>query len=172
MIDNKIVGNRVSELRKNNNMTQFQLAELLNLSESSIQKIEQGVNRITIDNVSLIANKFNVTYDWLLGASETNAKNKLQIIDSIADVMSLNANARTIEINNTYYNYLRSVTELMGMKLTSTALSSEFFDDGLSNLAIQCNLDLYESKGTMIKYKLITENEYDEWLKYKEDTGL
>lgn len=64
--DNKIIGNRISELRKENQVTQVQLAKMLGVSQQTISKYENGSREP--DNATLLklSKMFNVTIDYLL----------------------------------------------------------------------------------------------------------
>jgi transcriptional regulator with XRE-family HTH domain len=63
---------RLKELRENRSMTQFDLAELLNVSRQSIGGYENNTTEPPMDIVVKIADIFNVTCDYLLG--RTNEK--------------------------------------------------------------------------------------------------
>lgn len=60
------VANRIKEIRKSRNITQEKIAELLNLSENQIYKIESGKSGCTLDNVIIISEVLNVSIDYLL----------------------------------------------------------------------------------------------------------
>ena len=64
---NKIIGEIISELRKDNGLTQKQLAQAFHISEGTIAHYEQGV---TIPNTEIIckfADYFHVPTDYILG---------------------------------------------------------------------------------------------------------
>lgn len=63
---------RLKELRQSKSMTQFDLAELLNVSRQSIGGYENSTTEPPTDIVVKIADIFNVTCDYLLG--RTNEK--------------------------------------------------------------------------------------------------
>ncbi|WMY18235.1 helix-turn-helix transcriptional regulator (plasmid) [Bacillus tropicus] len=63
----KIKGNYVKELRKSKKLTQKQLAELSQISESMISKIELGVKSTKIETLKKIANALSTTMDDLVG---------------------------------------------------------------------------------------------------------
>ncbi len=71
------IGERINELRKKNNMTQEQLAELLCVSPQAISKWERGVANPDLYLIPTIASTFNVSADLLLGIdamSDTNSR--------------------------------------------------------------------------------------------------
>lgn len=68
-----MIGERIRELRKAHNMTQKELAEILNSAKSTISQYENNINEPDLETVIKIADCFNVTVDSLLGR-ETNPK--------------------------------------------------------------------------------------------------
>ena len=63
--DRKSVGQRIQELRKENNETQKELANIINSTPNSISKLENGDMGLTFDNMLLIAEHYNVSLDYL-----------------------------------------------------------------------------------------------------------
>lgn len=68
-MDNNI-GYRISELRKQAGMSQFQLAKVLNIATSTLGMYETGKREPSLKVMNRIANYFNVTTDYLLGRPE------------------------------------------------------------------------------------------------------
>lgn len=62
--------NRLKELRVSNNLSQMQLANLLNISQSAIAKWELGKTEPTASAIILLAKFFNETTDYILGVEE------------------------------------------------------------------------------------------------------
>ena len=60
------VGSKIKQLRKENNLTQEVLAEQLDISYTYLSQVERGVRGLNLDNLILIANRFNVSVDYLL----------------------------------------------------------------------------------------------------------
>lgn len=65
-MDNNI-GHRISELRKQAGMSQFQLAKVLDIATSTLGMYETGKREPSLKVMNRIANYFNVTTDYLLG---------------------------------------------------------------------------------------------------------
>ena len=65
-MDNNI-GYRISELRKQAGMSQFQLAKVLDIATSTLGMYETGKREPSLKVMNRIANYFNVTTDYLLG---------------------------------------------------------------------------------------------------------
>ncbi len=69
-IDKKLSGNRLKEFRKNNKITQLKLAEILNVSQSTIAEYERGTNIIATPFLYTICKKYNISADYLLGRTD------------------------------------------------------------------------------------------------------
>lgn len=63
----------IKHLRKQNNLTQEQLAEKLNVSRQAITKWESGIGTPDIGNLEALAKAFSVSYDVLLSDGEAGA---------------------------------------------------------------------------------------------------
>lgn len=75
------ISKRIGDLRKSMKLTQSQFAEMVNLSEDSIGKIERGVSVPTIDTLTKIADGLKITLSELLGETQHKAKSQNQIIE-------------------------------------------------------------------------------------------
>lgn len=65
-------GNKLSELRKQNKMTQRELGNILNVSDRTISKWEVGVSLPNIDDLYNISNYFNIPIYNLTADSKLN----------------------------------------------------------------------------------------------------
>lgn len=63
----KIIGQRIRQLRMQNHMSQAELAAAMNLSFQQIQKYEKGINRTSADRLMVIAKKLGTTVPDLMG---------------------------------------------------------------------------------------------------------
>lgn len=61
-----LVGKRIQDVRKENNVNQQELADFLNLSRTSISNIENGRHPIFLHHIYTIAERFSVPIDKLL----------------------------------------------------------------------------------------------------------
>ena len=69
-IINKIdCGNKILELRKDNNLTQRDLAKALNTSHSTLSAYESGKYLIIISFALELSKRYNISLDWLCGRS-------------------------------------------------------------------------------------------------------
>ena len=69
----KKIGKKIKEARGRNNLTQMELADMLEMSYSYISYIETGRRHMSLETFVMIANELNVTADFLLS---TNMKKK------------------------------------------------------------------------------------------------
>ncbi len=63
----KLSGLRLKELRKNNHLTQEELAKKLNIAKSMIGAYEHGEYFISTHALYALCKKFNISADYLLG---------------------------------------------------------------------------------------------------------
>ncbi|MFI3212858.1 MAG: helix-turn-helix transcriptional regulator [Eubacteriales bacterium] len=61
------IGQRLAEIRKNNNYKQADLAEMLNVSQQVISNIECGKTTPDIEQLKRIADIYNISLDALVG---------------------------------------------------------------------------------------------------------
>ncbi|MCI9279761.1 MAG: helix-turn-helix transcriptional regulator [Bacilli bacterium] len=66
-INLKIIGKNIKTLREKNNITQIQLAKLLNTSQSTISGAENGKNILLMAFALQIVQEYHVSLDWLCG---------------------------------------------------------------------------------------------------------
>lgn len=69
-IDNKHAGERLKEFRKENKLTQQQLANILNTTFSNIAFYEKGRNLIATTFLYDICKKYKISADYLLGRTD------------------------------------------------------------------------------------------------------
>lgn len=72
------VGRKISQLRKNKNMTQMELADRMNVSFQAVSNWERGNSMPDISKLPELANVFGVTIDEIIGE-------KSELIDSAAN---------------------------------------------------------------------------------------
>lgn len=70
------LGERIANLRKANDITQAQLAEVLGVSQQTIQAYEVGRRRIPVSALPAVARLLAVPMDELFGATNQSARGK------------------------------------------------------------------------------------------------
>ena len=77
----KLFGKRIKELRTKENLTQEQLAEILNIGERNLSKIECGVNFVSAETLEKLSEALKVSFKDLFDfehlRSEEFKKDKL-----------------------------------------------------------------------------------------------
>ena len=73
----QIIAENLVFLRKQNNLTQLELAEKLNYSDKSISKWEHGETLPDIEVLKKVADLFGVTLDYIVSDMPESEKNKL-----------------------------------------------------------------------------------------------
>ena len=66
-INKDLSKNRLKEFRKSNKLTQTDLANILNVSRTTITEYERGTNIIATPFLYTLCKKYNISADYLLG---------------------------------------------------------------------------------------------------------
>ena len=66
-LDNNIIGANLKKMRIKNNVTQKDLADLLNTSQSTISAYEAGKTTLLTAFAIQIVNEYKISLDWLCG---------------------------------------------------------------------------------------------------------
>ena len=74
----KLTGLRIKELRKARGWSQEKLAELMNIGERNLSKIECGLNFLSADALVSLCNAFNVQPQELLSFKHLDEKEKIK----------------------------------------------------------------------------------------------
>lgn len=65
---------RIRELREDNSITQQTIADLLHIGQRTYSDYESGKTRIPLDSILVLAKFYNVSVDYITGASNVKAK--------------------------------------------------------------------------------------------------
>ena len=85
-LDFKPIGKRIYNLRRERNITQEQLAELVNLSVTQVSKLENGKSRLSLDSLINIATVLEASTDEILfGRIQAGADHRY---DDVLDIFS------------------------------------------------------------------------------------
>lgn len=83
MFDVKKFGANLAKLRKNKDMTQSELSDILNITRQAVSKYENGDSFPDISILLILAETFNVTLDTLINAGEPT-KSEATVLTHIA----------------------------------------------------------------------------------------
>ncbi len=65
---------RIRNLREDHFLTQQKIADLLNIGQRTYSDYESGKTRIPIDSILILAKYYNVSMDYITGASNIKKK--------------------------------------------------------------------------------------------------
>ncbi|GGD05118.1 helix-turn-helix domain-containing protein [Pontibacillus salipaludis] len=84
------VSERLKLLRKEHKLSQKDVSQILGISESGYGYYEQGRNEPSIDMINKLADRYNVTADYLLGRSDSpDKKEKEDAFDPMDEINRL-----------------------------------------------------------------------------------
>ena len=83
-------GNRIKAVRKKNRLTQENLAEILNVSVSTVKKLESGENNITIHELKCLRDEFGISSDFILFGDVQDNKHYEYFFESVSGDQKLN----------------------------------------------------------------------------------
>ena len=70
-LDKKLIGQRIKEIRKKNKLTQSELAELVNTTQSTISSYESGNTLILTAFIYEMCTKLHVSVNYIVGKTNT-----------------------------------------------------------------------------------------------------
>lgn len=65
---------RIREIREDFSMTQQKVADLLNVGQRTYADYESGKTRIPVDSLLILAKYYNVSLDYITGASNVKTE--------------------------------------------------------------------------------------------------
>lgn len=99
----KLLGKRIKELRLKKGLSQEQLAELVDIAERNISKIECGTNFIRADKISKFSRALEVSPNELFNFEHLKAKDNL--LEEIINILNENPEKIT-----DIYKVVRAIT--------------------------------------------------------------
>ncbi len=108
-MDYKKLGKRIREERLRLNLTQSQLAEDVDISDTYMGAIERGERSLTLDTLVRIVNRLGVTVDYLL--SDSVCGSDLGIMEQfrqITDRQPLERKQLAINVLRTIFSYFEA----------------------------------------------------------------
>ncbi len=105
-MDYKRLGKRIREERQRLNLTQAQLAEDIDISDTYMGAIERGERSLTLDTLVKLVNRLGVTVDYMLSDSvrDSNANIINQFLQ-ITDCQPLERKQMAINVLRTIFSH-------------------------------------------------------------------
>ena len=103
------VGERLSELRKENNLSQKEISEYLNLDETNFSKIENGGRKLNVSILDKLCLLYNCSSQYILGESDEYDFSKI-----VFNINKNNVDLNVIAKVNETMNYLELLEKLNG----------------------------------------------------------
>ena len=66
---------RIRELREDNDLTQQEVANIIQTTQQVYSRYEKGVNEIPIRHIIALARYYNVSCDYILGENDNKSRN-------------------------------------------------------------------------------------------------
>lgn len=87
------IGERITQLRKQQHLSQDELAKKVDVSRTIIGNYERNTNAPSIEILLKIAKVFNVSVDYLIGESELSSFDK-ELLKRIEDIEQLDTDTK------------------------------------------------------------------------------
>lgn len=111
-MDYKKLGKRIREERLRLNLTQAQLAEAIDISDTYMGAIERGERSLTLDTLVRLVNRLGVTIDYMLSDSVLdNDSNIMEQFKQIIDCQPLERKQMAISVLRTIFSYFEDENE-------------------------------------------------------------
>ena len=105
-MDYKRLGERIREERLRLNLTQAQLAEDIDISDTYMGAIERGERSLTLDTLVRLVNRLGVTVDYLLADSVSDSdSNIMEQFKQIIDNQPMERKQMAINVLRTIFAY-------------------------------------------------------------------
>ncbi len=105
-MDYKRLGKRIREERRRLNLTQAQMAEDIDISDTYMGAIERGERSLTLDTLVRLVNRLGVSVDYMLSDSVTdNDANIIEQFRQITDCQPLERKQMAINVLRTIFSY-------------------------------------------------------------------
>lgn len=160
--------NRFKELRESLNLNKKQFAEKFDISANTITNIENGKNNLSITLALEIAEKCNVSLDWLYGISDEKKVAGMDKFNSffkfkkitvpVEDkTTSLIKEFNTVELSDAIINYYEKISEIEEFK-KEKGLPQEAYILWKDSVRKKYESEL-ENDGSFTEYVLIKKDE-------------
>lgn len=105
-MDYKRLGERIRQERQRLNLTQAELAEAIDISDTYMGAIERGERSLTLDTLVRLVNRLGVTVDYVLSDSVSDSdSNIMEQFKQIVDCQPLERKQMAINVLRTIFSY-------------------------------------------------------------------
>lgn len=110
------VGNKIKEYRESNQMTQKDIAEILDVEPGTISKYESGMIEPNIESLKRLAETFNITIDELIKDEEKLDVSKINVLEVLKEQKEMKLKGNLY--HNTQVIFAYNTNHIEGSKLT------------------------------------------------------
>lgn len=155
MGDFSILAIRIKELRASMNMTQKEFSTFVGCTAATLSAYENGSKSPSLEIVKGIAEKCNVSIDWLCGLSDRQVKSGTY--ETYGDILT------------TFFELDNNAEILLSKQKISDycTMTGIFFEDDILDGFLEEWLDATNVKDNTAINKTITQAMYDSWKKTK-----
>lgn len=123
-------GNYICKLRENKNLTQTELARILDVSDKSISKWENGQAFPRIETFEKLAVSLDTTVEDIFSASKDGVK-RICVLNSFCSVMQIDITEKThfIEYDDCKWIEIEDATDSVVLKITGEILGEDDFGE-------------------------------------------
>ncbi|EAC6347782.1 TPA: helix-turn-helix domain-containing protein [Listeria monocytogenes] len=153
-------GNRLKQLRKNNNKTQEDISKILGISRGAYSHIENGRNEPDMETIVKLADIFEVSTDYLLGKSnnglvdiiaahiDSNATEEdiKEILAYIEEKRKEHANEKEINITEVASREDKEINKFVDENEDFKAVASRVMNDAEAVKAVKSFIEYYEQQ--------------------------
>ena len=108
-MDYKRLGKRIREERLKLNLTQAQLAEDIDISDTYMGAIERGERSLTLDTLVRLVNRLGVTVDYMLSDAVSDSdSNIMEQMKQIMDGHPLERKQMAVNVLRTLFSYFEN----------------------------------------------------------------
>lgn len=108
-MDYKRLGKRIREERLRLNLTQAQLAEDIDISDTYMGAIERGERSLTLDTLVRLVNRLGVTIDYMLSDAVSDSdSNIMEQLKQIMDGHPLERKQMAVNVLRTLFSYFEN----------------------------------------------------------------
>ena len=117
-INNVTIGNRIKELRTSKNLTQEDIAKMVKVSKATISNYEKGKVSPPIELLIKLAERYDVSIDWLCGLSNEEIPRLMSYGDAFFRLVEIDKVIGFSVEDVTFFSNLRGTAVLFDSTLT------------------------------------------------------